>query len=128
MNTILWIVQAILAVMFLFAGVMKVFQYERAKASWPWVKEASRGFVSFVGIVDLFGAIGIVLPKLTGILPWLTPLAAVGLAVLMLLATIFHVRRGENSVIGFNLFLLVLYSNQNENRSFGSDMVEYASE
>lgn len=108
LNLILWIAQVILAAMFLMAGVMKVFQYERAQASWPWVKDASKGFVTVIGIIDLLGGLGVVLPWLTGILPWLTPLAAAGGALLMILAIIFHVRRGESSVTLFNLVLFAL--------------------
>ena len=108
LNLILWIAQVILAAMFLMAGVMKVFQYERAQANWPWVKDASKGFVTVIGIIDLLGGLGVVLPWLTGILPWLTPLAAAGGALLMLLAIVFHVRRGESSVILFNVVLFVL--------------------
>lgn len=108
LNLILWIVQAILAVMFLMAGVMKAFQYERAKATLPWVKDVSKGLVTFIGISELLGGIGIVLPQLTGILPWLTPLAAVGFMLVMILAMLFHARRREGSGILFNLVLFAL--------------------
>jgi uncharacterized membrane protein YphA (DoxX/SURF4 family) len=108
MNIILWIVQILLAVMFLMAGVMKAFQYERAKASLFWVKDVPRGLVTFIGISELLGGLGLVLPALTGILPWLTPLAALGLALIMLLAIIFHATRREPKAIVFNLVLLVL--------------------
>ena len=77
------------------AGVMKAFQYERAKARSPVM---SRGLVTFIGGSELLGGLGLLLPALTHILPWLTPLAAVGLAVIMLLATLFHIRRGEGGL------------------------------
>lgn len=108
LNLILWIVQAILAAMFLMAGVMKVFQYERAKASLPWVKDVSKGLVTFIGMSELLGGLGLVLPLLTGILPWLTPLAGAGLALIMILAMGFHARRRESSAIIFNLVLFAL--------------------
>ncbi|MCQ3976990.1 MAG: DoxX family protein [Anaerolineae bacterium] len=108
MNIILWIVQILLAVMFLMAGVMKAFQYERAKASLFWVKDVPRGLVTFIGICELLGGLGLVLPVLTGILPGLTLLAALGLALIMLFAIIFHVTRREPQAIVFNLVLLVL--------------------
>src|SRR5689334_5286988 len=107
-NIALWVIQVVLASMFLMAGVMKAFQYERAKASLPWVKDVSRGTVTFIGIAELLGGLGLLLPALTGILPWLTPLAAGGLALIMLLAMGFHARRGERLAIVFNLTLLVL--------------------
>ena len=51
-----------------------------------WAKDRSENFIRFVGIAELLGAIGIVLPMLTGILPWLTPLAAIGLTLIQLFA------------------------------------------
>lgn len=105
LNLILWIIQAILAAMFLMAGVMKAFQYERAKATLPWVKDVSKGLVTFIGVSELLGGLGLILPLLTGILPWLTPLAAAGLALIMILAVAFHAQRGESSAIIFNLVL-----------------------
>jgi uncharacterized membrane protein YphA (DoxX/SURF4 family) len=108
MNIALWIVQVLLAGMFLMAGVMKAFQYERAKASLPWVKDVPRGLVTFIGISELLGGLGLLLPALTGILPWLTSLAGAGLALIMILAIGFHASRREVPAIGFNLVLLAL--------------------
>jgi uncharacterized membrane protein YphA (DoxX/SURF4 family) len=108
MNIILWIVQILLAVMFLMAGVMKAFQYERAKASLPWVKDVPRSLTTFIGISELLGGLGLLLPAITGILPWLTPLAGAGLALVMILAIGFHASRREPQAIGMNAVLLVL--------------------
>ena len=108
MNIALWIVQVLLAGRFLMAGVMKAFQYERAKASLPWVKDVPRGLVTFIGISELLGGLGLLLPAITGILPWLTPLAGTGLALIMILAIGFHASRREGSAIAFNGVLLVL--------------------
>jgi len=90
------------------AGVMKAFQYERAKASLPWVKDVPHGLTTFIGIAELLGGLGLLLPAITGILPWLTPLAGVGLALVMLLAIGFHASRREPQAIGFNAVLLIL--------------------
>ena len=57
---------------------------------------------------ELLGGLGLLLPALTGILPWLTPLAAAGLALVMLLAMGFHATRRERPVIAFNTVLLLL--------------------
>lgn len=108
LNVILWIAQVLLAAIFLLAGVMKVFQSERAKANWPWVKDVPKGLVIFIGLCDLLGGLGVILPWLTGILPWLTPVAAAGLALIMIFAIVFHVSRRESSVITFNFVLLAL--------------------
>jgi uncharacterized membrane protein YphA (DoxX/SURF4 family) len=108
MNIALWIVQVLLGAMFVYAGVMKAFQYERAKASLSWVKDIPRALVTFIGISELLGGLGLLLPSLSGILPWLTPLAGVGLALIMLLAIAFHASRREPPAIGFNAVLLIL--------------------
>ena len=108
MNIVLWIVQVLLGVAFLMAGVTHAFQYERAKAQFKWVADVPRSLVTFIGICEILGAIGLILPALTGILPWLTPLAGVGLAVIMLLAAGFHVMRREYPNIVVNLILLAL--------------------
>jgi len=108
MNVGLWIVQVLLAAAFLMAGVMKGFQYERARATMPWVKDTPKGLVTFIGISELLGGLGLLLPAISGILPWLTPLAALGLSITMILAAGFHARRGEYQGIVINLVLLVL--------------------
>jgi len=108
MNILLWIVQGLLALMFLSAGMMKVFQYEKAKASLPWVKDSSKSFVTFVGLAELLGAIGLVLPLALNVMPVLTPVAALALAAVMLFAAIFHARRAEYKGIGMNVILLAL--------------------
>src|SRR3954447_15954527 len=107
-NIALWIVQVLLAGMFGMAGVMKAFQYERAKATLPWVKDVSRGLVTFIGVSELLGGVGLLLPALTGILPWLTPLAAVGLGIIMVLAIGFHSTRREAQSVVFNVVLFAL--------------------
>jgi putative oxidoreductase len=108
MNTVLWILQILLAVTFLMAGILHGFQQERAKEILKWPAEASPELLTFIGISEILGAIGLVLPALTGILTWLTSLAALGLDAIMLLAILFHLRRGEYPNIVFNLTLLTL--------------------
>lgn len=111
MNIVLWVIQIVLALMFLMAGSMKVFQYEKTKESADWVQGASKGLVIFIGTVELLGAIGLIIPAATGILPILTPLAAIGIALIMLFAGIFHISRKEsgffNNLIWFLLALFV---------------------
>lgn len=108
MNIALWIVQGILALMFIFAGSTKAFQYEKAKTSLPWVKDSSKGFVTFVGLSELLGGLGLILPEATGVVPILTPIAAIGLAIIMVLAAVFHAKRKEYQGIVMNIVLLAL--------------------
>lgn len=109
MNIILWIVQGLLAAMYGMAGVMKTFQTSKAKEQLPWAKNRSDGFVRFVGISELLGAIGLILPLLTGILPRLTLLAAVGLILIQLLAIFTeHLPKKEYNIIPVNIVLIAL--------------------
>ena len=109
MNTALWIAQGLLAAMYLMAGMIKTFQTAKAKEQMPWTKERSDGFVRFVGISELLGALGLILPLVTGILPWLTPLAAIGLTLIQLLAIFTeHLPKKEYNVIPINVVLVAL--------------------
>ena len=109
MNIALWIAQGLLAAMYLMAGVIKTFQTAKAKEQMPWAKERSDGFVRFVGTSELLGALGLILPLVTGILPWLTPLAAIGLIIIQLLAIFTeHLPKKEYNVIPINVVLLAL--------------------
>ncbi|MNI25808.1 hypothetical protein D3C73_794840 [compost metagenome] len=108
MNIALWIVQGLLALMFLSAGMMKAFQYEKAKATLPWVKDSSKGFVTFIGLSELLGGLGLIIPYAIGVIPSLTPIAALALAVVMLLAAVFHAKRKEYQGIAMNIILLAL--------------------
>ena len=109
MNIALWIVQVLLLGMFGMAGVMKTFMTAKAKETLPWAKESSDIFVRFVGISELLGALGMFLPILTGILPWLTALAAVGFAIIQILAIFtVHVPKKEYNVLPMNVVLMAL--------------------
>ena len=108
MNIVLWILQVLLGVVFVLAGVMHGFRQEQAKQRMVWMQDVSSGVLTFIGTAEILGGIGLVLPALTNIWPVLTPLAAAGLAIIMILAAIFHYRRGETSRIGVNLVLAAL--------------------
>lgn len=109
MNIALWIVQSLLAAMFLMAGANKLFQSaEELVKMLPWVTSVPSGLVKFIGISELLGGIGLLLPSILRIKPILTSYAAIGLALVMLFASIFHISRGEYSVIGMNFVLTAL--------------------
>lgn len=109
MNVFLWILQIFLAAAFLMAGTLKATQpKEKLAPKMPWVNDFSAGVVKLVGVSQIAGALGLILPALTGITVILTPLAASGLALIMVLAAIYHVRKGEYSKIGVNALFLVL--------------------
>lgn len=109
MNIAIWIVQALLALAFIMSGLSKLFRpYDKLAAQMGYVNDFSPAAVRAIGTIEVLSAIGVVLPALTGILPWLTPLAAFGLAVTMGGATSTHLRRKEYSMIVVNLVLLAL--------------------
>ena len=109
MNTAVWIVQVLLALAFFLAGLMKATQ-PRAKLAerMGWVEGFSPNIVKGIGTLEVLGAIGVILPALTGILPWLTPVAAVGLVLTMIGAILTHIRRREPSMIVVNGVLLAM--------------------
>ncbi|MGO7983572.1 DoxX family protein, partial [Rhizobium johnstonii] len=80
----------------------------KLQTNMAYVEDFSDGQVKAIGIVEILGGIGLVLPMLTGVLPWLTPAAAFGLAITMVAAAIVHIRRGEGKGIAPNVVLLAL--------------------
>ena len=108
-NIALWIAQGLLAVMFIMAGIMKASQPIEALAeSLPWVTEVSSGLVRFIGISELLGGLGLLLPYIFRLKPFLTVWAALGLAAVMVLAAVFHASRGEFSAIGINTVIMAI--------------------
>ncbi|MCC2318699.1 DoxX family protein [Cellulomonas chengniuliangii] len=109
MNVALWIVQILLALLFFSVGAMKVIQpKDRIVKSLAWAADFSPTAIKLIGLVEILGALGLVLPAATGIATILTPLAAVGLAIVMVGAIITHARRGERLMIGGNVGWLLL--------------------
>jgi uncharacterized membrane protein YphA (DoxX/SURF4 family) len=93
MTYVLWIIQVLLALMFLFAGGMKLVLSPEVMAAMgsPNQIPLPMWFVRFIGVVEVLGALGLILPGLLRIKPWLTPLAAAGLVVIMIGATALNV-------------------------------------
>ena len=111
MNTTLWIVQSLLELAFMAAGAMKLFAYEKYEtmSEKKGPTGLTRGLITFIGIAELAGGLGVVLPAATNIAPWLSPWAAVGIATIMLLAIGFHARRRESMVAPAIFFLLAAF-------------------
>ena len=107
MNILLWLVQILLAAAFGMAGVMKATQPVDVLAAngIAWAPQVPLALVRFIGISELLGAVGLILPALTKIKPSLTPLAALGLLTIMILAMGFHVSRGEAGALPANIVL-----------------------
>ncbi|HEY8308151.1 MAG TPA: DoxX family protein [Lapillicoccus sp.] len=109
MNVALWIIQIVLAAAFLIAGTTKVLTpKEKLRERMAWVDDFSQTSVRLIGTAEILGALGLILPAATGIAPILTPIAAVGLVIIMIGAAITHVRRKEPAIVPVNIVLLVL--------------------
>lgn len=109
MNIALWVLQVLMGGMFIMAGGTKTFvPVEELVIQMPWVGDVPSILVRFIGISELAGGIGLLLPALTRILPWLTPVAGAALALVMVLAAGFHLMRGEFGAIGINLVLIII--------------------
>ena len=109
MNITLWILQGLLAAMFIMAGIMKatrprekVLEMDRM----GWAEDVSAPNLRLIGILEVLAGIGLILPPVLGILPWLAPLAAVGLVLTMIGAATLHARRSEP--VAMNLVLLAV--------------------
>ncbi|GGN25659.1 DoxX family protein [Streptomyces fuscichromogenes] len=102
-----WIVAGLLALFHLYAGGLKaVRSRERLRPMMAWVDGMPMAAVRAIGGVEVLGAIGLVLPRLTGVAPWLVQVAAVGFAVLQVSAIGVHLRMGDRQV-ALNALLLL---------------------
>ena len=110
MDTALWIVQALLAAIFLVTGMIKLTQPRLKMAAGPmrWAADVSDVQFRAIGVVELLGAIGLIVPAAFGIAPLLTPLAAVGLVLTMVGAIRTHVRYGESDRLAVPIVVLAL--------------------
>lgn len=109
MDVALWVVQVLLALLFLAAGLTKLTQpKEKLVTNLKWVEDFEPNIVKGIGLLELLAAIGLIIPAVTRILPVLTPLAAAGLVAIMLGAIATHLRRGEAPIAIFNVVLLLL--------------------
>ena len=105
MTVALWIVQGLLALLFLFAGVMKfIMTVEEMTKEIP----LPGAFLRFIGVAEILGAIGLILPGLLRVKPGLTPLAAAGLTIIMIGATVITLTTGAVATALFNLVVGIL--------------------
>lgn len=112
MNTALWIITGFLTVLFLVSGIGKLFvprdRMAKMGSATQWVLGFSPGALKTIGAAETLGAVGLVLPAVTGIVPVLVPLAALGLTLLMAGAVILRIRRREPKVALLDGFYLAL--------------------
>lgn len=109
LNTGLWTVQVLLLVGFgIGAGMKLLMPIRRLSAIFSWTGDLPPPFVRGLGLIDLLGGIGVVLPMLTHVAPYLTVLAAIGCVLLQCCAIAFHLSRAERDSLHVNVILLVM--------------------
>src|ERR1700758_5260535 len=111
MNLALWIIAGVLAFAFAASGILKLVQPKEklvASATGGWATNWSLASIKLIGVAEILGAIGLILPAVLHIAPILVPLAAVGLALVMVGAAVVHARRKEWPFIAVNAVLLAL--------------------
>jgi hypothetical protein len=104
-----WIVAALLALLYLYSGGIKVVRSkDQLRPMMGWIDTVPLRLVRTIGVLEVLGALGLVLPPLTGIAPGLTLAAATGLVLIQVGAISLHLGRGEAKMIGLNIVLLAL--------------------
>lgn len=89
-------------------GMDEDHSYRVVKKTWAWVNDVPQSLVVLIGIAELLGALGLILPWALNITPVLTPITAIALAMVTLLGMLFHISRKEYREIGVNIFFIVL--------------------
>jgi putative oxidoreductase len=110
MNVVIWIIQVLLAAAFLMSGIMKLtVSKNRVKEKvGGWVEDFKVMEIKMIGLVEILGAIGLILPMVMNIFPFLTPIAACGLGVTMIVAAQTHLKRKESIFINIIFLIMAL--------------------
>ena len=109
MNIALWVAAGLLAAAFVAAGLMKITTpREKLVQRMAWAGDFSQAQIRGIGTLEILGAIGVIVPGITKIVPILVPIAATGLALVMIGASIAHIRRKEYSELASNVVLFAL--------------------
>ena len=104
-----WIVAAVLALLYVLSGGLKVLRSpDQLRPMMGWVDSMPLSYVRAIGVVELLGAVGLILAPLTGVAPALALAAAIGFVLIQVGAISLHLSRGEAKLIPFNIFLLIL--------------------
>ena len=109
MNIALWVVQGLLATAFVMAGILKLTKSKaEISENMAWAEDFTENQIKTIGALELLGAIGLILPGITGIAPALVPIAAVGIILIMVGAIVAHVRRSEAQEIIKNVVFIAM--------------------
>ena len=106
MTILLWVLQVLLAAAFLLHGVMMI--NPPPEVAVQMNAALPRWFSLFIGVAEVFAAIGLTLPGMTRVMPWLVSWASAGIMIVMIAATVFHIARSENSSAAITFVLLLM--------------------
>lgn len=108
MKALLWTLQITVAVILLISGYTKVFlPHEQVAEAAEWTGAYTEIFVRYIGVLDILGGLGLILPGLLNIYPRITGYTALGIAILMVAAMVLHIDRYEFGAIWINIFILI---------------------
>jgi hypothetical protein len=110
MNLALWIVASVLAAIFAASGLSKqlVSKDKLVQSGQGWAQDFSPTSIRLIGVAEVLGAVGVILPAVVHVGTVLVPLAAIGLGLVMVGASVVNARRKDVTLIGVNLVLLAL--------------------
>ena len=109
LRTSIWLVQVLAFIAFGLVGLIKLFKpIPELAAMWPWTGQLPVAIVRTLGVIDLAGGIGVLVPSLTRIKPGLTVVAALCCVALQICAMVFHISRGEIAATPVNAVFLAL--------------------
>ena len=109
LNITLWVLQVLLACFFVMVGYShSLAPFDQIAQQATWMNEVPRWLSLFIGYAEIVGGLGLIIPAVTRMASWLTPLAALGLATIMILAIAFHVLKGEASVVWMHALIATL--------------------
>ncbi len=113
MNTTIWIIQSLIAATFMYSGIQKSLYSEQklVASGQTGVEGLSPGLIRFIGISEIFGSIGLIIPMMLNTVPVLTPISAFCLGVIMIPAAVIHNKRHEpkNVITNCILFLMCAF-------------------
>jgi putative oxidoreductase len=109
LNITLWVLQVLLGCFFVMVGYSHALMpFDEIAREATWMNDVPRWLSLFIGYAEIAGGLGLIIPTATRIAPWLTSLAALGLATIMILAIPFHVLKGEASVTWIHALIAAL--------------------
>ena len=106
LHIVLWVLQVLVGGFFVMVGYSHALMpFDQVAQQATWMQDVPRWLSLFIGYAEMAGGLGLILPAATRIATWLIPLAALGLAIIMILALAFHVFKGEASVVWLHALL-----------------------